>query len=625
MVWAAALLLQTAAVAGFWLDVPFVHQQANGCGSASVWMVLQYWKTPSIPDLTQIHQDLFSKKADGIYASDMERYFRRQGFQTFVLEAGWQDLSEEIAQGRPIIVALERRPRGAPLHYVVVAGVDPDQQVVWLNDPAERKLLPMRRKDFERQWRSTNNWALLALPEFTPRLPEPERVSDSRRHVPELTQASAAFREKNFTEAESQLKSLLRSDSDDSLANDFLGTVYLLDNNLDAALKYWNRVGKPKVGQIHIDPPLRLDPIRLDRTFAFSRASVLNLKTYEETRRRLDALDTFSRYSIELEPGSGEEFNLKFRASERDGPEFLSWFRGLPYQTVYPGWRNIHGQARNLESEFRWQAGNRRAVVGFSSPLRQNSSLTYRIQVDGRNEEWQRDAEAFNLHRAEVSTNVHAIFADGWNWTNGIAAARRSFSNSFPGGNSISYRTAVQRSLLQIPERHLTLESSAGAELGKLFGTEPERFAKARTDFTLRWFPFPTRADDYEIRAALRLGKSLGELPFDELFVLGLDRDSDLRLRAHPAMESGRKGAAPMARDYALLNYDLGKRVYSNGLFRVDAGPFLDTARIPSQGQWLVDTGMQLRISVLGAFKLGVSFGRDLRTGRQAMFIDGSK
>ena len=80
-----------------------------------------------------------------------------------------------------------------------------------------------------------------------------------------------------------------------------------------------------------------------------------------------------------------------------------------------------------------------------------------------------------------------------------------------------------------------------------------------------------------------------------------------------------------MGRDYALLNGDFGKRIYSNGLLRIDAGPFLDTARISSQGRWLTDTGIQLRISLLGSVKLGVSFGRDLHTGRQVIFLEGSK
>jgi len=80
-----------------------------------------------------------------------------------------------------------------------------------------------------------------------------------------------------------------------------------------------------------------------------------------------------------------------------------------------------------------------------------------------------------------------------------------------------------------------------------------------------------------------------------------------------------------MARDYALLNSDFAKRLYSNGLFRIDAGPFLDSARIPSHSEWFVDGGVQVRISVLNSFNFGISFGRNLRTGSHAVFIDDSR
>jgi len=623
MLWAAALVVQ-AAIGGLWLDVPFVQQPKNGCGSASVWMVMEYWKAPSIPDLTEIHHELFSAKAGGIYANDMDAYFRRHHFQTFVLRAGWQDLIEQITKGRPLIVALEPGARRAPLHYVVVAGVDQNQDLVWINDPAERKLLPVRRRQFEQQWSATDNWALLVLPEFEAEA-QVAVASAAVQHSSELALATTAFREKNFTRAEGHLQSAIKADPEDVLANDFLGTVYLLDNNLDAALKYWNRAGKPKVGEIHVDPPLRIDPIVLDHTFAFSRANILTQDAYHETIRRLDALGILSRYNIELEPTSGEEFNLAFRASERNGAEVLSWIRGLPYRTVYPAWWNIHGRAMNLQSEIRWHEGDKRALVSFSSPARMNSSRIYRIQVDVRNENWQRDGETFNLRRNEVGAEVHAILPHGWNWTNGAAIVHRAFSNSFASGNSVSYKTGVQRTLLRVPEKQLTIDSSAGVQVGKLFGTQPERFAKMQMDADMRWLPFPQHRDDYAIQSRLRLGKSLGQLPFDELFILGLDRDSDLRLRAHPALEYQRKGWAPMGRDFALFNGDFEKRVYSNGLFRVDAGPFVDTARISSQGRWLTDAGLQFRISLLGAVKLGVSFGRDLHTGRNAIFVEGSK
>jgi len=36
-------MLVAAGVPGVWLDVPFVKQEKEGCGSASVAMIMQYW------------------------------------------------------------------------------------------------------------------------------------------------------------------------------------------------------------------------------------------------------------------------------------------------------------------------------------------------------------------------------------------------------------------------------------------------------------------------------------------------------------------------------------------------------------------------------------------------------
>ncbi|HMK22653.1 MAG TPA: hypothetical protein VK466_09985, partial [Terriglobales bacterium] len=54
--------------------------------------------------------------------------------------------------------------RGTPLHYVVVAGIDAEHRVVLLNDPAERKLLQRDFDTFEKEWRGTGHWTLLAVP-----------------------------------------------------------------------------------------------------------------------------------------------------------------------------------------------------------------------------------------------------------------------------------------------------------------------------------------------------------------------------------------------------------------------------------------------------------------------------
>ncbi len=62
-----------------------------------------------------------------------------------------------------------------------------------------------------------------------------------------LELAGIAYTTKKYSEAKTNLRRALRLDEDDAYANDFLATIYLLEDNLEAALKYWNRVGKPSV------------------------------------------------------------------------------------------------------------------------------------------------------------------------------------------------------------------------------------------------------------------------------------------------------------------------------------------------------------------------------------------
>jgi predicted double-glycine peptidase len=157
--------------AGVWLDVPFVKQSEDGCGSAAISMVLQYWNAHGVPvdshraDAQAIQKQLYSRKARGVFASDMESYLKASGFRVFLLDGNWTDLQEHLKQGRPLIVSLQPGSASAPLHYVVVTGIDWQHDAVFIHDPARGKLLRVERADFEKQWRSNLNWMLLAVPE----------------------------------------------------------------------------------------------------------------------------------------------------------------------------------------------------------------------------------------------------------------------------------------------------------------------------------------------------------------------------------------------------------------------------------------------------------------------------
>jgi uncharacterized protein YvpB len=180
---AIALLLSLAAAlpshtplapeqpAGVWLDVPFVAQPADGCGSAAISMLLQYWGAhgiqldPARADVHTIQRLLYSPEARGIYASDLEKYLRESGFTVFTIRGTWEDLATHLQQGRPLIVAMQATGKKSPLHYVLAIGMDSRDPALFVNDPARGKLLRIERARFEKAWQPVGNWTLLAVPQ----------------------------------------------------------------------------------------------------------------------------------------------------------------------------------------------------------------------------------------------------------------------------------------------------------------------------------------------------------------------------------------------------------------------------------------------------------------------------
>jgi uncharacterized protein YvpB len=166
----AASPVNQAQTAGVWLDVPFIKQTEEGCGSASIAMLLQYWAAHGTPvpagrdHVAAIQKQLYSRKAHGILASDMERYLQESGFRAFALSGTWSDLREHVGKGRPLIIGLQPGSTKGPLHYVVVSGMDWQREAVFVNDPARGKLLRIERAELEKEWQATRNWMLLVVP-----------------------------------------------------------------------------------------------------------------------------------------------------------------------------------------------------------------------------------------------------------------------------------------------------------------------------------------------------------------------------------------------------------------------------------------------------------------------------
>lgn len=164
MKFAAPLLLCALASASAVppLAVPFFRQEKNGCGAASVAMVVHYWRPDGAPAHASIYGALIDGRRRGIQLAHMKEYLQQAGFQAFTLRGVWTDIAEQLGKGRPLIVTL-REARTRRLHFAVLTGVEDGH--VWLNDPTRKRARRAERAWFEKQWAGAGNWILLAAPE----------------------------------------------------------------------------------------------------------------------------------------------------------------------------------------------------------------------------------------------------------------------------------------------------------------------------------------------------------------------------------------------------------------------------------------------------------------------------
>ena len=141
------------------LAVPFVPQEKDTCGAASLTMVLRFWGDDVSHD--EVKAAIVEAGRPGTFGSRLEAFARARGYFALAYASDAAQLRESLANGRPLIVAL-RTGRGLD-HDVVVTGVTAAGDVT-LHDPAVGRDRHVAQAEFEKSWSGTSHWALLVLP-----------------------------------------------------------------------------------------------------------------------------------------------------------------------------------------------------------------------------------------------------------------------------------------------------------------------------------------------------------------------------------------------------------------------------------------------------------------------------
>jgi ABC-type bacteriocin/lantibiotic exporter with double-glycine peptidase domain len=149
-------------------QVKLVRQKGiKDCGSAALSTVLRYLEPdgPAALDRAAIDFNLREEPGRGLSAGQLRDYARERGFDAFVIQGAFEDLTHEVKEGRPVIVGvLKPMSSGEALaHYEVFIGYHPDKQEVLTLDPA-RGLRQFDVKGFLEEWKAAGHVTLVVMP-----------------------------------------------------------------------------------------------------------------------------------------------------------------------------------------------------------------------------------------------------------------------------------------------------------------------------------------------------------------------------------------------------------------------------------------------------------------------------
>lgn len=461
--------------------------------------------------------------------------------------------------------------------------------------------------------------------------------------------AGVAFQQNDYPEAARWIEKATRLDPRDEYSNEFAGTVFLLMGNLDAALKYWNRIKKPQIELLRVDPNLKVQRLLLERAFVFSPQAEMRRDQLLASEARLNAMSIFPAYSIKLDAREGGKFDAQFNAIERNGvgngwmQSAVSVFSGLPYETIYPSYFNIGRSSTNVDSLVRWDTQKRRVWLTASGPWHDLPQWRWGVALDGRDENWAiRNSSmgdspvlgSFKLKKVAAESTIASISSGRWQWISGAELSDRRYTGVANGsalnakllssGWGIKHIANANVRVLDVPERRFTVGAFASSEFERLWSATPRLMEKGQGGVSARWLA-GRQGDRYEVSQRMRGGGVLGAAPLDELWMIGVERDTDLWLRGHTGTRNGKKGSAPLVDRYFLSNSDFYRRIWGNGLVSVKAGPIFDIARVGAPTidlapkQWLFDVGAEVKLTVLGTGVV-LTYGRDLRAGNNTFY-----
>jgi tetratricopeptide (TPR) repeat protein len=657
-------LLAAVLAAGVVLPVPFVPQKKDTCGAASLGMVLAYWDRAVPHD--EIAAALVEEEGPlhGIPGSRLAEFARGRGLRAVAYAGDLDQLRDFVDKGRPLIVAWKvGKDR---YHDVVVTGFDDEHADVFVNDPAKGEHRRVSREKFDERWEGASRWTLLVLPEAEP-VEEPLRVFTDASHPEEgydslvargvslgregkTAEAAAAFDraialdgtrpearvergglrflERRYTDAAQDLEEALAI-REDGYTRNLLASSYQLGGRTDDALREWNELGQPALGEIDITGLRHIREGVARRELTVEPGEMLDLGELRESRLRLEETRVFKKVVLRPVPREEGKADLEVALKERHAFGSILEFLGkgaanAVTEKVRLTYHGLFGHAINVGGYYRWekQRPKKSILLEWARPL----WIPFYFRAIGERETQPFDVGGPTIMKAEgVEVGARKVLGSRTVIQLGFRNRDREFSDvrpDTPPGTVRGLSVGLEHRFWESRRRWLDWTIS-GFKAGKPLASAVE-YTKAVT--ALRYEDILSTPDDTDMEKSVIVARVLGawgddETPLDDLFALGVgSSDVDYPLRSFKLRQDGVLGSSPMGRGLGLFNVEWRQRLVNHRLFQGGFVVFYDAAHIARTARGEDGTfealGVGLRASVMGAI-LRLDYGFSISGDRR--------
>jgi Tetratricopeptide repeat len=456
---------------------------------------------------------------------------------------------------------------------------------------------------------------------------------DAGRPEARVERGGLRFIEHRYDDAVRDLEGALAIRKDGYTRN-LLASSYHLVGRSEDALREWNELGPPGLGETSFTGFRYIHTGVARRELTLRGGEMLDVDGLRESRLRLQEVGVFSRVVLRPVPRQEGRADLEVAVHERHAfgsiPEFLGTAAGNALvRKVRLRYFGLFGSAVNVGAQYRWEKSRPKKSV--SLDWARFLGIPAYFHVSGERETQPYDVDGLTTMKAKgVEVGVRRVLDARTVMELGFRTRDREFSAlraDTPPGVIRGLTLGLEHRFWESYRRQLDW-SVAGFKAGGPFHSDvnyPQVVTSVRYEDILT--PPDGTAIEKTVIAARALGGWAGDdLPLDEMFAPGAASEMEFPLRAHKLRRAGVMGRGPLGRTLGLFNVEWRQRVVNARAFQTAFVLFYDaahTARTATgQDRTLEDVGVGLRVSVHGVV-LRADYGLSISGGRSRALTAG--